>query len=284
TREEERLAAEAKLAEDKRAAEEAEQKAKQEEQRKLAEKAAEEKRKIDELAAKKKAEEEAKSQAEAVANAKSIDELKKMNQTLIAENELLKKQIAEGNKKIDQLTNQVEQQNQNYKELLAKFDEMQKQQKYQNAVQKTDFESFKKGESVVLKNIFFDYNLSIIRKESEEELQKLLVYMRENKGVKVEVSGHTDSHGNNDYNIELSRDRANSVVRYLTSRGIEASRLKSVGMGETQPIAINENPDGSDNPEGRQLNRRIEIRILNPELKNIKVEDIEVPKDLKPKS
>ncbi|MCG3166904.1 MAG: Protein TolB [Bacteroidia bacterium] len=283
-REEEKLAAEAKLAEDKRAAEEAAQKAKAEEQRKLAEKAAEEKRKTEEAAAKQKAEAEAKAQAEALANAKSIDELKKMNQALIAENELLKKQIAEGNKKIDQLTNQVEQQNKNYQELLAKFDEMQKQQKYQNAVQKTDFESFKKGESVVLKNIFFDYNLSIIRKESEEELQKLLAYMRENKGVKVEVSGHTDSHGNNEYNIELSRDRANSVVRYLTSRGIEASRLKSVGMGETQPIAINENPDGSDNPEGRQLNRRIEIRILNPEIKNIKVEDIQVPSDLKPKS
>jgi outer membrane protein OmpA-like peptidoglycan-associated protein len=283
-REEENVIAEAKLAEDKRASDEAAQKAKVEEQRKLAEKAAEDNRKQDEAVAKKKAEDEARAQAEAVANTKSIDELKKMNQALIAENELLKKQIAEGDKKIDQLTNQVEQQNRNYKELLAKFDEMQKQQKYQNAVQKTDFESFKKGESVVLKNIFFDYNLSIIRKESEEELQKLLVYMRENKGVKVEVSGHTDSHGNNDYNIELSRDRANSVVRYLTSRGVEASRLKSVGMGETQPIAINENPDGSDNPEGRQLNRRIEIRISNPELKNIKVEDIEVPKDLKPKS
>jgi len=281
---EEKRIAEEKLAADKRAAEEASKKAKMEELRRAEEKAAEERRKAEEAAAKAKAEEDAKIETEALANSKSIEELKKMNQELIKENELLKKQIAESNKKIDQLNSQVEEQNNKYEELLAKFEEIQKQQKYQAAVNNTDFESFKKGEAVVLKNILFDYNLSIFNKKSEGELQKLYVFMRDNKDVKIEVSGHTDSHGNDEYNIELSKDRANAVIRYLTALGIDGKRFKSVGMGERQPIAINENPDGSDNPEGRKLNRRIEIKILNPEGKAVKVEDIKVPSDLKPKS
>ncbi len=281
--EEQRLA-EKKLADEKLKLEETARKEKQEELVKAQQKIDEEKRLAEEKAAKAKAEEEAKSQADALANSKSIEELKKMNQALILENEQLKKQIAESGNKINQLTQQVTDQNRKYEELLAKFEEIQKQQKYQSAVMKTDFEAFKKGGSVVLKNILFDYNLSIIRKESEDELQKLYDYMSENKEIKVEVSGHTDSHGNDEYNIELSKDRANAVVRYLVRKGIDANRFKAVGMGESQPIAINENPDGSDNPEGRQLNRRIEIRILNLDAKNVKIENFDVPKDLKPKS
>ena len=281
---EEQMLAEKKLADEKLKLEETAKKEKQEEFVKAQQKIAEEKRKAEEVVAKAKAEEEAKNQADALDNSKSIEELKKMNQALILENEQLKKQIAESGNKINQLTQQVTDQNKKYEELLAKFEEIQKQQKYQAAVMKTDFESFKKGGSVVLKNILFDYNLSIIRKESEEELQKLYNYMSDNKDIKVEVSGHTDSHGNDDYNVELSKDRANAVVRYLTRKGIDANRFKAVGMGEGQPIAINENPDGSDNPEGRQLNRRIEIRILNLDAKNVKIENFDVPKDLKPKS
>ena len=281
---EEQMLAEKKLADEKLKLEETAKKEKQEEFVKAQQKIAEEKRKAEEVVAKAKAEEEAKNQADALDNSKSIEELKKMNQALILENEQLKKQIAESGNKINQLTQQVTDQNKKYEELLAKFEEIQKQQKYQAAVMKTDFESFKKGSSVVLKNILFDYNLSIIRKESEDELQKLYIYMLDNMDIKVEVSGHTGSHGNDDYNVELSKDRANAVVRYLTRKGIDANRFKAVGMGEGQPIAINENPDGSDNPEGRQLNRRIEIRILNLDAKNVKIENFDVPKDLKPKS
>jgi outer membrane protein OmpA-like peptidoglycan-associated protein len=281
---EEQMIAEKKLADEKLKSEEIARKQKQDAIVKEQQLIAEEKRKADELVAKAKAEEEAKNQAEALANSKSIEELKKMNQALILENEQLKKQIAESGNKINQLTQQVTDQNKKYEELLAKFDEIQKQQKYQSAVMKTDFESFKKGGSVVLKNILFDYNLSIIKKESEDELQKLYLFMSDNMDIKVEVSGHTDSHGNDEYNIELSKDRANAVVRYLVRKGIDANRFKAVGMGEAQPIAINENPDGSDNPEGRKLNRRIEIRILNLDAKNVKIENFEVPKDLKPKS
>ena len=64
------------------------------------------------------------------------------------------------------------------------------------------------------------------------------------------------------YNIKLSQRRSESVVRYLIEKGIDQDRLIAKGYGESQPIAPNKNPDGSDNPEGRQLNRRTEFKIV----------------------
>jgi outer membrane protein OmpA-like peptidoglycan-associated protein len=78
----------------------------------------------------------------------------------------------------------------------------------------------------------------------------------------VEISGHTDSRGSDDYNMKLSRDRAKSVVAWLKKRKVASKRMVAKGYGETQHIAPNENPDGSDNPEGRQMNRRIELTII----------------------
>jgi outer membrane protein OmpA-like peptidoglycan-associated protein len=69
--------------------------------------------------------------------------------------------------------------------------------------------------------------------------------------------------GSDKYNLKLSEARAQSVVTYLISKGIDASRLKAKGYGSTQPIAPNTNEDGSDNPEGRQKNRRTEFKVLS---------------------
>jgi len=76
------------------------------------------------------------------------------------------------------------------------------------------------------------------------------------------MSAHTDSKGADDYNLSLSDNRARSVREYILSKGIVATRIISQGYGETKPVATNINPDGSDNPEGRQLNRRVEFTIL----------------------
>jgi OOP family OmpA-OmpF porin len=82
--------------------------------------------------------------------------------------------------------------------------------------------------------------------------------------LKVEVAGHTDSIGTDAYNQGLSERRARAVYDYLTSNGIDASRLVGPnGYGESRPIAPNTNPDGSDNPEGRALNRRTELNVQN---------------------
>jgi outer membrane protein OmpA-like peptidoglycan-associated protein len=101
--------------------------------------------------------------------------------------------------------------------------------------------------------------------------------MKQNPTASIQVSGHTDSRGNDDYNMRLSKDRAQSVVDYLIRNGISSSRLQAVGYGETRPIARNENADSSDNPVGRQLNRRIEISIPKGAVKGVQVEAIKVP-------
>jgi len=84
----------------------------------------------------------------------------------------------------------------------------------------------------------------------------------DNPEIKIEMGSHTDSVGSFDYNIDLSRRRAESTVRYLINKGISPDRLTAKGYGETQPIARNTNPDGTDNPAGRAKNRRTEFKIL----------------------
>ncbi len=90
----------------------------------------------------------------------------------------------------------------------------------------------------------------------------LLEILEENPEIIIEIGSHTDSRGTDSYNETLSQRRAESVVRYLIGKGVQESRLQAKGYGETQHIAPNENPDGSDNPEGRALNRRTEFRIV----------------------
>lgn len=76
------------------------------------------------------------------------------------------------------------------------------------------------------------------------------------------MGSHTDSIASDAYNIELSQRRAQATVNYLIRKGIDATRLEAKGYGESKPIARNSNPDGTDNPTGRQRNRRTEFKIL----------------------
>jgi outer membrane protein OmpA-like peptidoglycan-associated protein len=101
-----------------------------------------------------------------------------------------------------------------------------------------------------------------LREESFPVLDQLVSMMNENKNMKLEIGAHTDSKGTDAYNVKLSDARAKSVVDYLIEHGITADRLMSKGYGESKPIADNTNADGSDNPDGRQKNRRTEFKIL----------------------
>ena len=83
-----------------------------------------------------------------------------------------------------------------------------------------------------------------------------------NESIIIEIGSHTDSRGTDLYNETLSQNRAQSVVDYLVSKGIDKKRIKAKGYGEKEPIAPNQNPDGTDNPEGRQMNRRTEFRVV----------------------
>ncbi len=99
--------------------------------------------------------------------------------------------------------------------------------------------------------LLFDFDSAELRPESITELERVVKFMGDVPFAKAMVEGHTDSKGSDDYNQKLSDRRAKSVFDYLTSRGVDPSRLSSVGKGESAPIADN----ATD--EGRQENRRV---------------------------
>lgn len=115
----------------------------------------------------------------------------------------------------------------------------------------------------VLDNIYYEFAKAYLLEESFSSLDKIASMMTENPTMEVEIGGHTDSKGDNKLNQELSEARAQSVVDYLVSKGIDVNRLHAKGYGATKPVAPNKNPNGTDNPEGRQKNRRTEFRILH---------------------
>lgn len=114
---------------------------------------------------------------------------------------------------------------------------------------------------IVVKDIYYDYNKATLRPESKYALDSLVLFLKAHPNLLIEIGAHTDSKGNDNYNLKLSDARARSVVDYLISQGISSSVLLSKGYGESVPLAPNENLDGSDNPDNRQLNRRTEFKV-----------------------
>ena len=112
------------------------------------------------------------------------------------------------------------------------------------------------GEIQLLEPIQFDTAKSTIKAVSLPILDEVVALMNSRKDLKVGVYGHTDSVGSDAMNLQLSKDRAASCVRYLVGKGIPASRLQSEGFGETKPITTN------DTPEGRAKNRRTEFKVI----------------------
>jgi OOP family OmpA-OmpF porin len=112
------------------------------------------------------------------------------------------------------------------------------------------------GVTVRLKNIYFDFDKTTLQSQSFVELNKVVEFLKENHTVEIEIEGHTDSKGSDDYNLNLSQGRSQSVVDYLISQGIEGFRLNAHGFGETKPI------DTNDSEEGRANNRRVEFTVV----------------------
>ncbi len=130
-----------------------------------------------------------------------------------------------------------------------------------------------KNKIFVLNNIYFELDKSDIRADAALQLDKLVELLNDNPEIKIEMSSHTDSIASNVYNIQLSQRRAESTVAYLIRKGIAADRMVAKGYGEDKPIARNTNRDGTDNPDGRQRNRRTEFKILEIGPVQKKVED-----------
>jgi outer membrane protein OmpA-like peptidoglycan-associated protein len=112
-------------------------------------------------------------------------------------------------------------------------------------------------------NIYFEHDKARLSFEAKRTIDTTLVPIFEMfPNSVIEIGSHTDDTGTDEYNINLSQRRSESVVEYLTEKGIAPERLVAKGYGESMPIAPNTKPDGSDYPEGRQLNRRTELRII----------------------
>lgn len=115
---------------------------------------------------------------------------------------------------------------------------------------------FRKGNKAIINNIYFDSESAVLSKKSEEALNNLYLILEKNAEMRLTVEGHTDNIGDKAYNVKLSLNRAMAVKKYLTNKGISANRLETIGYGETQPLASND-----DEKEGRELNRRIEVLL-----------------------
>jgi len=112
------------------------------------------------------------------------------------------------------------------------------------------------AKTVTLDNVHFATGKATLTNSSFKELNELVEFMKLKEELKIELAGHTDNVGNEESNMNLSQQRANAVKKYLISKGVNGKRILAKGYGETSPVANN------STPEGRQNNRRTEVRIL----------------------
>jgi outer membrane protein OmpA-like peptidoglycan-associated protein len=116
-----------------------------------------------------------------------------------------------------------------------------------------------KGSLFRLDSVFFDIDRSTVRNDSRDQLENLVRLLQRFKKLKIEVQGHTDSDADEDYNMQLSLSRANSVRAYLIANGVDGNRVTARGFGESQPIAPN------TTQAGKQLNRRVMVLVTSVE-------------------
>jgi len=128
-------------------------------------------------------------------------------------------------------------------------------------------------EMVSLPNVQFKTNKDILLPSSAKDLQKLAEYLIKNEDMNAEIIGHTDNVGKPEANLLLSKQRAESVKRFLVSLGVNGSRLNTIGLGDTKPKSLN------DSEEGRLMNRRVEVKLSKTEKIETKREKVNVKKN-----
>jgi outer membrane protein OmpA-like peptidoglycan-associated protein len=155
---------------------------------------------------------------------------------------------------------------------------------FQEIERPVELSPLKVGQKIVVRNIFFTTGKAALQPDSKTELDKIVDLMTKYPNLILEISGHTDASGPDDLNMKLSLERAIVVQDYLVAHGIDKSRLRTKGFGESQPIAINYNKDGSPNKQGMAMNRRFEFKVLSVDgnYKDV-VAPIDVPDNLKNK-
>jgi outer membrane protein OmpA-like peptidoglycan-associated protein len=135
--------------------------------------------------------------------------------------------------------------------------------KFENNITKTNYES------VNLPNVQFKTNEAELLESSYKDIDALIEYLKKNNQMESEIIGHTDNVGDPNFNIDLSQKRAEKIRDYMISKGISAEKIKAIGKGDTEPKTSN------DSPEGRMMNRRVEVKlkkkqVIKTEKKQIK--------------
>jgi len=115
--------------------------------------------------------------------------------------------------------------------------------------------------SFSVSNIYYDYDKAVLRPESVASLDSVLHFLTDNPSISVEIYSYTDAKGKDEYNLALSQRRAQAVLDYMEKNGIDRGRMTARGFGNKNAVAANA-VNGKDNPEGRQMNRRTEFRIV----------------------
>jgi outer membrane protein OmpA-like peptidoglycan-associated protein len=116
--------------------------------------------------------------------------------------------------------------------------------------------SVRENATIVLNNVFFDFDKAVLRSESFPELDRVVTLLKEKSGMQIEIAGHTDAVGPEQYNLSLSERRAKAVIQYFINKGIQSNRLTVLFFGEGKPV------DSNATKDGRKRNRRVEFKIL----------------------
>jgi outer membrane protein OmpA-like peptidoglycan-associated protein/tetratricopeptide (TPR) repeat protein len=137
------------------------------------------------------------------------------------------------------------------------------------------------GDTLILRTILFSFNNASVSSAYSEFLDQVVVFLIKYPDIVLKIEGYADALGSDNYNQILSEKRAQAVAQYLIKSQIDKSRLKIVGNGEKDPVALNINPDGSDNPEGRKYNRRVIILPVSENQHIIFLQKDDLPGSLK---
>lgn len=137
------------------------------------------------------------------------------------------------------------------------------------------------ADTFIIKHLLFGFDKFSITASNSVYLSKLAGLLKKYPAITLKLNGYTDAIGDEAYNIRLSERRATQVENYLISFNIEKNRITVTGFGEESPAALNNNPDGSDNPQGRKYNRRVEIILTGTPENLILLYHTEIPKELR---
>jgi outer membrane protein OmpA-like peptidoglycan-associated protein len=137
---------------------------------------------------------------------------------------------------------------------------------------------------VLIDPVYFAFDHFLLNESGKKQLEQVAQLLKENPSARAKLIGHADAKGQAEYNMKLSVKRALTAYNYLISLGIAPERVERTGVGENDFAAINMNPDGSDNPEGRKLNRRVSFEIIGINSNYVLIRVSPIPEHLKIKN